>query len=187
LPGAAGRTPVIALTAHALVEVRERCIAAGFDQFLTKPVRVDELADVVEAATSTRATARPETASDTLAKPPLFEIGQLRDQFTSISSADLRRIIDRYGTELDQQLAILTGEGEEISPHHLRRIVHLLSGSSSMIGARRLGSLAGQLDALATQHADAQLTDSVNELVTTIRETREAVEAAKRDLEAAPA
>ena len=187
LPGAAGRTPVIALTAHALVEVRERCIAAGFDQFLTKPVRVDELADVVEAATSARATAKPETASDTTDKPPLFEIGQLRDQFSSISSADLRRIIDRYGTELDQQLAILTGEGEEISPHHLRRIVHLLSGSSSMIGARRLGSLAAQLDALATQHADAQLSDSVNELVTTIRETREAVEAAKRDLEAEPA
>ena len=47
LPGAAGRTPVIALTAHAFIEDRERCIAAGFDQFLTKPVRVEELARAI--------------------------------------------------------------------------------------------------------------------------------------------
>jgi CheY-like chemotaxis protein len=129
LPGAAGRTPVIALTAHALIEVRERCAAAGFDHFLTKPVRIDELARVIDAATSTvRRRGRPVRVEAGKSELPLFELRNLRQQFASIAPADLRRIVDRFGVELDQQMALLTGEGSEISPHHLRRIVHVLAG-----------------------------------------------------------
>jgi CheY-like chemotaxis protein len=188
LPGAAGRTPVIALTAHALIEDRERCFAAGFDQFLTKPVRVDELAQAIAAVTSGEAAAqRADPAPEAVLQAPLFDLKSLEDQFSSIAPADLHRIVDRFGTELDQQLTLLSGEGSEISPHHLRRIVHVLAGSSSMIGARRLAALAGRLDALATSHEDADLAASVDDLVTTIRETRNAVEAAKHSLETASA
>lgn len=185
LPGAAGQTPVIALTAHALIEVRQRCAAAGFDHFLTKPVRIDDLARVINAATS--ATARPsqpKAAPGVAGKQPLFELAHIREQFTSIGDSNLRRIIDRYIIELDQQLALLAGEGEEISPHHLRRIVHTLAGSSSMIGAKRLGALASHLDGLASQKEDAQLAGFMEELVVTIRDTRTAAEDAKHDLEA---
>jgi CheY-like chemotaxis protein len=176
LPGAAGRTPVIALTAHALVEVRERCLAAGFDQFLTKPVRADELARVIATVTSGERLAEPrEAATAGQSEIPLFELATLKDQFTSASPHDLQRIIDRFGTELDQQLTLLSSEGSEISPLHLRRIVHVLAGSSSMIGASRLAVLAGHLDALAMRDENAELKASVGDLAATIRATREAV------------
>jgi PAS domain S-box-containing protein len=176
LPGAAGRTPVIALTAHALVEVRERCLAAGFDQFLTKPVRADELARVIATVTSGERLAEPrEAATAGQSEIPLFELATLKDQFTSASPHDLQRIIDRFGTELDQQLTLLSSEGSEISPLHLRRIVHVLAGSSSMIGASRLAVLAGHLDALAMRDENAELMASVGDLAATIRATREAV------------
>jgi CheY-like chemotaxis protein len=42
------RTPIVAMTGHALPDDRARCVDAGMDDFLCKPVRRDALADVIE-------------------------------------------------------------------------------------------------------------------------------------------
>jgi signal transduction histidine kinase/CheY-like chemotaxis protein len=47
LPGAPSRVPIVALTADAFAETRERCFAAGMDAFLSKPVSLDALAQVL--------------------------------------------------------------------------------------------------------------------------------------------
>ena len=186
MPEPIGRTPVIALTAHAFIEDRERCIAAGFDQFLTKPVRAEELARVIASVTS-HLREPPAQVSRPAAngEAPLFELASLREQFTTASPGDLLRVIGRFGKELDQQLELLTAQGAEISPQQLRRIVHMLAGSASMIGAMRLAALAGRLDGLAAREEFPELLASLDELTAMIRATRDAVEHTKADLEAA--
>ena len=49
LEGPAGRVPIVALTAGALAEDRDRCLEAGMDHFLAKPFRADDLLNLLAA------------------------------------------------------------------------------------------------------------------------------------------
>jgi PAS domain S-box-containing protein len=62
--------PIIALTAHALPEERERCLSAGMNDFLAKPFKADDLADALDRWTSGPVTATgPEPADAGLVAP----------------------------------------------------------------------------------------------------------------------
>ncbi|HTC79856.1 MAG TPA: response regulator, partial [Terriglobales bacterium] len=40
--------PIIAMTAHAMVRDKEHCLKAGMDDYITKPIRLEQLLDVLE-------------------------------------------------------------------------------------------------------------------------------------------
>ncbi len=52
LPGAAGRVPIVAMTANALLEDRQHCLAAGMDDYLSKPIDLHALAAVIARVTA---------------------------------------------------------------------------------------------------------------------------------------
>jgi signal transduction histidine kinase/ActR/RegA family two-component response regulator len=54
--GKSKRTPILALTAHAMKEDRERCLEAGMDGYLAKPVEMKELLAAIEEHTAERIT-----------------------------------------------------------------------------------------------------------------------------------
>jgi CheY-like chemotaxis protein len=133
---------LVAMTASALVEDRERCLEAGMEDFLRKPVQLEELRDALKAVVRDRYRV-PSSGMKKLAVParPAEEDQVLDRRLWSVSRRS-RRPIPFGGRELAQpgqprvpgdQGACLTATSWEA-----RREAHALRGNSSMPG--RAGS-----------------------------------------------
>src|SRR5207244_3230913 len=69
-----GHLPIIALTAHARDEDSERCLSAGMDAFVTKPLKAQELIDVLARLGATR---KPVADNCSASKQPVEAMADL--------------------------------------------------------------------------------------------------------------
>ena len=65
-------TPIIAMTANAMESDRERCLAAGMDEYLSKPIKARELQQMLQHFSSPRALLLQTQAAQFAAMPPVF-------------------------------------------------------------------------------------------------------------------
>jgi signal transduction histidine kinase/CheY-like chemotaxis protein/HPt (histidine-containing phosphotransfer) domain-containing protein len=134
-----GYVRIIAMTAHALMGDRERCIEAGMDGYLSKPVDREQLFEAVEQAAVSlpRVTAREAfDAERVLARCSgdvelLRELGQL---FLDIFPGQLVKL----------KTAIETGDRARLAAE-----AHALRGSSGTLGAGRIAAAADALERFA--------------------------------------
>ena len=161
--GRQSRVPIIAMTAAAIAGERERCLLAGMDDFLTKPVDVgllrSTLARWVQPAAEVPQEAPEGTAG--VALPPLAdEVGARvldRDRLEELLDLDpgdpsmLLRFIDRFGTNSGQTMQQLVASRDTGAAHDMGRAAHSLKGSSANLGATALAALCKEVEDLGDQ------------------------------------
>ncbi len=154
-------TPIIALTANAMMEDRERAFEAGVDDYLSKPVFVDELGLTLRRVLSGSIEVANLSASDLHAGPPSSSLpdrildASIAEELSKIQGSgdsDLfSELADQFLQQMPAWLSNLEDAARSNNAHAVRRQAHRLLGLCRQIGAERMAALCVRIE----QHEEA--------------------------------
>lgn len=180
-------TIVIALTAHALTSDRQKCLAAGMDDYLSKPVSLDRLGATLEHWLKGKhqenlSSERDSTGSERSECPPdenLAVAGPSGSQSSPREALDWERLHQVSGADAEFEIELLEAFVESADEYieaidraisqndaqTLGRFAHQLKGASGNVGVPAMMAIATALNDRAKTHQLEGLSDFLPELI----------------------
>jgi len=191
LEGNARRTPVVALTAHAMAGDREQALAAGMDDYLVKPVTVDALVGVIERWCGPGLPSDDTVAERPAVKPPdeptVKLSGPVPRSLPALSMASpppgplldpgverKRRFVEMFLQLAPQDLENIrdASDGKQLSA-----AAHRFKGSAFALGLRQLATTCDELERLGMAGEMVAAAVVKARLASEVEATRRALEA----------
>ena len=123
--------PIVAMTAHALTGDREKCIAAGMDEYITKPVQLEELSRVLELFLRSPSTDPGEQAG--LITVPLVDVERMHEMMGD-EPEEFREIANLYLDQMSKNLHQLDAAVASGNHVEVELIAHNCAGTSANCG-----------------------------------------------------
>jgi HPt (histidine-containing phosphotransfer) domain-containing protein len=171
--------PIIAMTASVLEGERERCLAAGMDDFLTKPVDAADLEQVIRRWTAAPPSERfPAPPADPVLDPVLDPVRRrMLEELSKDGVTFFERTAASFRRRVGDQVAAIREAIAANDAHRLQSGAHQLKGSALNLGLPLVGATAARLEALGdagrtTGAAEllAQLVEDVDRAVAALAE-----------------
>jgi signal transduction histidine kinase/DNA-binding response OmpR family regulator len=153
--GAGRRTPVIAMTASAMEGDRERCLAAGMDDYISKPFRYEQLRATLTRWVPTDA----EVEDDAVLDPAV--VAELRRLADAAGGEVLDQLAELFTSDTPERVATLRRAAADGDARGIAEAAHILKGSAASVGATAMVRLCQRLE---TQ-ANSGSMQAVDELV----------------------
>ena len=150
-------TPIIAMTANAMVGDREKCIKSGMDDYISKPVKADKLRKVLEKWSGAVSTNEPEVVEEEKHDESSPVDLEHLAMYTDGNKDDERELFGIFIPQADISLKALDDNAVGGSCEEWRKAAHKFKGACANLGAHKLAELCKDAEKRFTETGDSKL------------------------------